>query len=901
MKKSFYRWLILLIFWMLLTIGISPTFSQTLTTDKTITQIDVSAINLVKEAQQLAETGDYSTAIQKLKGAIQYFREQQQWQSLANTYLNLGRLQLALGDTEASIKSWQEAEKIYRDKLKNLNGITISHIYQAQAWQNIGNYPLACQMLIDGLQINSKDCSTLADDISNQQSQTWQKLNNLVLKSSETLATIQITGWRNLGDILRVMGKLKESKSILETLNKSELEQEKSAVLLSLGNTLRSMGNLQRDRQADTKYDYIPWRYDPVTIRVEQQKSIKEKHYSPALDDYENAANLASTSARVTANLNRLSLLLDMEDWSAANKLISLIDIEELPLSQSRIYARINYAKSLAFLQQQSNSTIEWADIFNQISLAVQEAKGLTRRIESYAIGNLGSFYEYRAWWLQNRQQIGQDQLNLCKTAENCREIAYELTQNALYLSQPNDSPYIAYQWQWQLGRLLENQGKREEAIAYYEAAIHTLQSVRSDLLAISSDVQFDFRDNVEPLYRQLVDLLLSQVKTQQISQENAEKAILEKAIENIQSLQLAELEDFLRCTLQKPEKISLNKNEAIIVPVISQTKIDIILKLPNNNLKYYNSPVCDKKSPNCSNQIQELLSNLTENLATPGNEQKVKQQSKILYKWLIKPLEIDLETSQINTLLFILDTHLRNIPMGVLYDGKKYLIEKYAVAVSSGLELKKSQNLERQKFKAILAGLSKPYQGYSGLDNVEKQFAQIKVEINSEILLNDNFNTDNFTTRVARIPSTIIHLATHGQFSSDIEDTFIITSDGRINPNHLSEIIQNREKIISQPLELLTLIACETAKGDNRATLGLAGIAFKAGARTTLAPLWKIIADQSSGDLISHFYRELKNSNNSKAIALQKAQQFFLNDKNHPDRKSPDYWAAYILIGDWL
>ena len=99
------------------------------------------------------------------------------------------------------------------------------------------------------------------------------------------------------------------------------------------------------------------------------------------------------------------------------------------------------------------------------------------------------------------------------------------------------------------------------------------------------------------------------------------------------------------------------------------------------------------------------------------------------------------------------------------------------------------------------------------------------------------------------------------------------------------------------QPLELLTLSACETAAGDERAALGLAGIAVQAGARSVLATLWAI-ADQSTPILIQTFYRQLFDHNLAKAKALQKAQ---LTLVNHESFSHPRFWAPFLLIGNWL
>ena len=102
--------------------------------------------------------------------------------------------------------------------------------------------------------------------------------------------------------------------------------------------------------------------------------------------------------------------------------------------------------------------------------------------------------------------------------------------------------------------------------------------------------------------------------------------------------------------------------------------------------------------------------------------------------------------------------------------------------------------------------------------------------------------------------------------------------------------------RFTGNPLDLLVLSACETAKGDERAALGLAGVSLKAGARSTVASLWPI-ADAATAMLMKRFYEELR-SGKSKAAALQSAQQMLLSD---PEWAHPNYWSPYLLIGNWL
>ena len=98
-------------------------------------------------------------------------------------------------------------------------------------------------------------------------------------------------------------------------------------------------------------------------------------------------------------------------------------------------------------------------------------------------------------------------------------------------------------------------------------------------------------------------------------------------------------------------------------------------------------------------------------------------------------------------------------------------------------------------------------------------------------------------------------------------------------------------------PVELLTLSACDTAVGDDRAALGLAGIAIKAGARSAVATLWSV-SDGASAELVSDFDSRLSDARKSKAEALREAQLAVLADARY---RHPYYWAPFLLIGNWL
>ncbi|NER26022.1 MAG: CHAT domain-containing protein, partial [Symploca sp. SIO1C2] len=142
-----------------------------------------------------------------------------------------------------------------------------------------------------------------------------------------------------------------------------------------------------------------------------------------------------------------------------------------------------------------------------------------------------------------------------------------------------------------------------------------------------------------------------------------------------------------------------------------------------------------------------------------------------------------------------------------------------------------------------------------------------------------------------------IVHIATHGKFGADRQTTFLVGYDQKISIEALDNLLRSRRR--GQPVELLTLSACQTAAGDDRSTLGLAGVAVRAGVGSALATLW-YINDESTVPLIEEFYQQLSQPNVTKAEALRTAQLRMIADQEF-DYNHPAVWSPFILIGNWL
>ncbi len=786
---------------------------------------------------------------------------------LALAHNTQGSLYLAQGQAQAAIESWEKAVNIYT-QINDEVGRVGSLINQATALQSLGLYRRTMKIF----------------------EQVKQSL------QSQPDSPLKAAGLRSLGNALLASGDTEESQKVIKqslvVAQQLQSSQDESAALLSLGNVAFANGNrnlLKNIREENPS---------SLHCRHELLGENTKTYYNNAVDLYHKSASKStSIITALQAQLNRLQVLQRLEQQPKDEELQSIRSaLATLTPSRAGVYAMVNFAQTLVCFNQEQGeinfpsykskiqnpkSKIQNSqdEIVQLLNTAIQQAKDLKdQRAESYAEGTLGQMYEQTKQWLT----------------------AQKYTESALNLAQMINASDIAYQWQWQLGRLLMAQDDRERAIAAYSTAVETLQSLRSDLVGINTDMQFDFRDQVEPIYRQLVTLLLNQGKAkEQVTQKN-----LKKALDVIEALQIAELDNFFRdaCTIVQQTQINKlvdndNSLTAVIYPIILVDRLEVIVKLPRRSeLQHYTTYKAKK-------EVESTLDTLGQKLKQRYSFRDREVLSQEVYNWIIKPAEKDLEQSQVKNLVFVLDGSLWNIPMAALFDGKHYLVEKYSVALSPGLQLVKPPKTEQNRFAALAAGLTEARFGFSPLPNVETELQEIKSILSSKQLINQAFTDSNIENQVSSASFPTVHLATHGKFSSQAEETFILAWNGKIHVKQLREVLQTRAQVVGKssrvpaPIELLVLSACETATGDKRAALGLAGVAVRSGARSTIASLWQV-DDKSTTLLMSEFYRVLTNNPRiTKAEALRLAQKSILQQyKEHPF-----YWAPFVLVGNWL
>ena len=107
-------------------------------------------------------------------------------------------------------------------------------------------------------------------------------------------------------------------------------------------------------------------------------------------------------------------------------------------------------------------------------------------------------------------------------------------------------------------------------------------------------------------------------------------------------------------------------------------------------------------------------------------------------------------------------------------------------------------------------------------IENVEKQTKS------SVALLDNKFTFKRFKEELTQNNFPIVHITTHGQFSSDPLKTVLVAYDKLINIRDFDSLIRGKTENSQDAIELLVLSACETAKGNKQSAMGIAGIAAR-------------------------------------------------------------------------
>ena len=752
----------------------------------------------------------------------------------ARLALGRGELALAQGEGQRAISQFQNAAQIYGATGDRVGALGAA-LNQAEALQSLGFYRRSLRLLL-------------------------QQRSQLAVIAEQSPA-VAMQGWLSLGHRLRQLGQFEEAlqslgrsqdlaREIWETSGEDSLRAE---IDLSLGQThlaIARRARLNRDGTLARTSQLNALKFLQRSAMLGRSPASKLKANLTLMEAEQFPRRQVSEGEREKFLRHWLGLRSPLEQMAPGRQSVEL-GLRWVRFGMDRFEGAVGRDAVVVILRR----------------LATQAERIGDGRSQSQVLGTLGEIYS----------QAGR------------RGEARELWRRSLQLAHGANAPETAYRWHWLLGKNLAKGGDREGALVQYRRAFQLIQQLRKNLVGMSETVQFSFRDRVEPVYRELTALLLKGKPNQQE---------LSEARQIIEALQLARLDNFFRqaCLDVEPEfldrTIDRQTDAASIYSIVLEDSVASIVKRPGASLEHFVVSVPKVKFDQTLRQLFRSF----QNPALPtryrlGLSQKV-------YQWLLAPVVPALEKANIKTLVMVLDGELGNIPVAALYDGDRYVIEKFNLARSPSLQLLPPSTEANTNLSVAVAGISEDApsfiaEGLADLPFVGLELAAIGDRFPGKVLSNEKVTQGALRSEILWGRNNIIHIATHAQFSSNADQTFLLTWDRRIGVDELDLLLQPGDR--RDAIELLVLSACETASGDPRASLGLTGIAIQAGARSVLGTLWQV-SDASTAELMARFYDYLQGGM-TKAEALSQAQRDLIKD---PEFRHPFYWAPYILVGNW-
>lgn len=617
-----------------------------------------------------------------------------------------------------------------------------------------------------------------------------------------------------------------------------------------------------------------------AALNAQGNTHLAEERYPEALQAYREGLALAAsdTALTVTLRINAIHAHLAQKTPQEALPLLraAMMDLRALPDSHDKALNAIalgHLAQRLGAAEPRQRARLTPL-AYTALTEAWKLAETLRdNRLQSYATGHLGELY----------------------AAARRYPDAERLWRQAVFYAEQGNAPELLARWYWQSARARQAQGNTEAAKAAYRQALRELQRVQPALLHGHRGKPRFFRDTVAAIYLELAELLLQEANRAPSAAKR--RAILRQVRDVMEGFKTAELKNYFQdeCVAayqetRKPAHIDtlLGPGSAALYPIVFPDRLVLLLSLPQGDIHLATVPVT-------ADALRRTADAFRKYLARAGNPRRLLIEAQTLYRWLIEPVR-PLLGQDIDTLIVVPDGVLRTIPFAALHDGHQFLIERYALGVTPGLALTDAAPFAAAHQHILFNGLSEDVQGFGSLPYVVAEIRQAAILYEGTQLLNSAFRKTAVESQLRQTPYTTLLFATHGQFLGDPRRSFLLAYDGRISLDELERFVRTRQ-FQDQPVDLIVLSACETAQGDERAALGLAGVAVKAGASSALASLWAV-NDASTAELIPAFLANLKTSPAlSKAQALQKAQRQLLNQ---PNTRDPFHWAPFVLIGNW-
>jgi CHAT domain-containing protein len=471
---------------------------------------------------------------------------------------------------------------------------------------------------------------------------------------------------------------------------------------------------------------------------------------------------------------------------------------------------------------------------------------------------------------------------------------------------------------EWRSARLAAALGEPDLALASYQRAVESIEAVRPDIPIEYDDGRSTFRATLEPVYLGYADQLFRRAASLPAAEQ---AATLRRVRDVVELVRQAELQDYLRdrCeveAIQRAPRSGVGKGVAILYPITFPDRIELLLET--------DAGIAWRTTAVPASTLRITARAFANDLRSAAPDYIHGAQT--LYRWLLRPVEETLREQGVTTLIVVPEGTLRLVAMNALHDGQRFAIEKWAIGTVTGLTMTNTEPPAASAPAALIAGMSRPggvvdklpratvaaVLGESAPSDPVRRSTElrdrlalpgVKEEVDSVVsivhgrrMLDEEFTVKAFQAQAKSGDYRIVHIASHGVFGGSADASYIMAFDDILTMQGLQSLLRE-ERFRRNPIELLSLSACQTAEGDDRSPLGISGAAVKARAKSVLGTLWPV-EDAAARIVMEKFYANIAREHIDKVTALQRAQ---VETLKRSEFSHPFYWAPFVLIGNWL
>ncbi|MDY6802544.1 MAG: tetratricopeptide repeat protein [Cyanobacteriota bacterium] len=344
-------------------------------------------------------------------------------------------------------------------------------------------------------------------------------------------------------------------------------------------------------------------------------------------------------------------------------------------------------------------------------------------------------------------------------------------------------------------------------------------------------------------------------------------------------------------------EKLQRLPGSVVLYPLILEDRLELVLFTAKGTAVRKSVEVTEEELKRAIANFRLVVASRVGDAEGPAEE---------LYNWLIKPIENELRDEGAETIIYLSDRQLRYIPLGALYDGDRWLVERFNINNIAAASLSEFDAKSKASPRVLAAGLTAGDYNFQIGDREVSLIATTGELVanlaelipGTNILLDEEFTPEgmvnNLSDRNILHLDTPVALVTGEEGNGKPEDSFILFANGE------RLTLQDMAKWSLPNLDLVVLSAAETnlggdmGNGEEIVTLGYQ--MQQAGVGAIITSLWRV-DEEAAGEFLTTFYSVLQEGK-STAEALRETQITMISKDGRLGR-SPYYWAQFVLMGN--